>query len=568
MVPNVVAGPIEGLLEGLSGPPPWAAYVPAMEQPTLEALKHMARLERRPYLQPATAWSTSSVDRLRCGGAHAVAVMIAVSLSVTSPAAHAQVAPADLAVDQASEQTVDTQQPNTSQKTACTQDDLDSAVDAAGQRLRAFNADAMPELQVRFEQLKTRKGWGSATRDERVADYLADARTAALDAKAGTLMATLDQLGRTNDASGGVDCAQLAELEAAGLELLAVMKTKKALMTARLDRELGSSTTAAMHATPLGADPGRGSPETDPLLGPLELNEAEQPPSLNFDSSQDARAPTTAAATTVTAQSKQSHPGKTAQQPSTTPATPREASTKTPALDNQHVERSKPDARAAPLPATSWQTETRIEPAPRDDLIARQRQAQLPAINQGLEQTPPDSRQEAPEGATDGGDIAAPDGYTMEEIRNATHGFFGTLSTNLASVIEYAFQNWGRPTGYILGKEGGGAFLAGLRYGQGTLYPRYGSPTEIYWQGPSLGYDVGAAGSRTLILVYGMARSDDLMRMFTGLDGSAYLVGGVGLTVLKGGPVIMTPIRSGLGLRLGANLGYLRFSQQPTWNPF
>jgi hypothetical protein len=165
-------------------------------------------------------------------------------------------------------------------------------------------------------------------------------------------------------------------------------------------------------------------------------------------------------------------------------------------------------------------------------------------------------------------DTPPQDGYTIDEIREASRGFFGTVSTNLASVIEYAFASSGRPTGYILGTEGGGAFLAGLRYGKGTLYLRSGGTRPIHWHGPSLGYDFGADGGRTLILVYRMRDPEQLYRTFTGVDGSAYLVGGVGMTLLAGGDVIMSPIRSGLGLRLGANIGYLRFTPQPTWNPF
>lgn len=160
------------------------------------------------------------------------------------------------------------------------------------------------------------------------------------------------------------------------------------------------------------------------------------------------------------------------------------------------------------------------------------------------------------------------DGYTIEEIKEVTRGVFGTVSTNLAAVLEYAFSSFGRPTAYVLGKEGGGAFLAGVRYGSGTLYPRQGSPRQVHWHGPSLGYDVGVAGSRTLFLVYGLKDADKLYRTYTGIDGSAYVVGGIGLTVLKGGPVVMAPIRSGVGLRVGANLGYIRFTREKSWNPF
>jgi hypothetical protein len=160
------------------------------------------------------------------------------------------------------------------------------------------------------------------------------------------------------------------------------------------------------------------------------------------------------------------------------------------------------------------------------------------------------------------------DGYTIDEIMAASAGFFGKVSANLGAVIEYLFKNSGRPTGYILGTEGGGAFLAGVRYGKGTLYARAGSTQEIYWHGPSLGTDLGADGSKTLFLIYRLKRPEDVYASFTGIDGSAYFVGGVGATLVTNGTVILAPIRSGVGLRLGANIGYIRFTPHSTWNPF
>jgi hypothetical protein len=164
----------------------------------------------------------------------------------------------------------------------------------------------------------------------------------------------------------------------------------------------------------------------------------------------------------------------------------------------------------------------------------------------------------------------APDeeGYTIDEIMAASAGFFGKVSANLGAVIEYLFQKSGRPTGYVLGTEGGGALLAGVRYGSGTLYLRSGGSQKIYWHGPSLGTDVGAEGSKTLFLIYRLGSPEQMYASFTGIDGSAYLVGGVGATFVTNGDVIMAPIRSGMGLRLGANIGYIRFTPKATWNPF
>ena len=160
------------------------------------------------------------------------------------------------------------------------------------------------------------------------------------------------------------------------------------------------------------------------------------------------------------------------------------------------------------------------------------------------------------------------EGYTIEEIRAASAGFFGQVSANLGAVIEYLFSKSGRPTGYVLGTEGGGAFLAGVRYGDGTLYLRSGGTQRVFWHGPSVGFDVGGEGSKTLFLIYRLTAPEELYASFTGIDGSAYLVGGVGATLVTNGTVVMAPIRSGIGLRLGANVGYLRFTPKATWNPF
>jgi hypothetical protein len=160
------------------------------------------------------------------------------------------------------------------------------------------------------------------------------------------------------------------------------------------------------------------------------------------------------------------------------------------------------------------------------------------------------------------------EGYSIQEIMAASEGFFGKVSANLGSVIEHLFKNSGRPTGYVLGTEGGGAFLAGVRYGKGMLYMRGGGTQKIFWHGPSIGTDVGAEGSKTLVLIYRLNTPEELYAAFTGIDGSAYLVGGVGATLATNGRVILAPVRSGLGLRLGANIGYIRFTPRASWNPF
>jgi hypothetical protein len=158
--------------------------------------------------------------------------------------------------------------------------------------------------------------------------------------------------------------------------------------------------------------------------------------------------------------------------------------------------------------------------------------------------------------------------YSTNEVTTAGHKFFGSASQGLANVIENAFQRQGRPNGYILGEEAGGAFVAGLRYGEGVLYTRDAGTHRVYWQGPSLGWDVGGAGSKTMILVYNLRSPDEIYERFGGVDGSAYFVGGLGMTILTREHITLAPIRTGVGFRLGANVGYLKFTQRATWNPF
>ena len=158
--------------------------------------------------------------------------------------------------------------------------------------------------------------------------------------------------------------------------------------------------------------------------------------------------------------------------------------------------------------------------------------------------------------------------YSSNELVNAGHQFFGTVSQGLASVIEKAISNWGQPNGYVLGQEAGGAFVAGLRYGDGTLYTKNAGDLRVYWQGPSVGFDWGGDGARTMMLVYNLPRTDAVYQRFAGIDGSAYFIGGFGMTALTANNIVVVPIRSGVGLRLGANIGYLKFTPNATWNPF
>jgi hypothetical protein len=138
--------------------------------------------------------------------------------------------------------------------------------------------------------------------------------------------------------------------------------------------------------------------------------------------------------------------------------------------------------------------------------------------------------------------------FSSSEVIDAGHHFFGGISRGLAQLVEKAGSQWGQPNGYILGEEAGGAFIGGLRYGDGTLYTKNAGDVRVYWQGPSLGFDAGADGARTMMLVYNLPRTDAIYERFGG--------------------IVVVPIRSGVGLRLGANLGYLKFTPRATWNPF
>jgi hypothetical protein len=179
--------------------------------------------------------------------------------------------------------------------------------------------------------------------------------------------------------------------------------------------------------------------------------------------------------------------------------------------------------------------------------------AQLLAQN-----NPPPQAQPQPQGGQ----------YSSNEIVDAGHRFFGTISRGLAQLVERAGSQWGLPNGYVLGQEAGGAVVAGLRYGEGILYTKNAGDLRVFWQGPSLGWDFGGEGARTMMLIYALPATNAIYQRFVGIDGSAYFVGGLGMTALTADNIVVVPIRSGIGVRLGANVGYLKFTQTATWNPF
>jgi hypothetical protein len=161
-----------------------------------------------------------------------------------------------------------------------------------------------------------------------------------------------------------------------------------------------------------------------------------------------------------------------------------------------------------------------------------------------------------------------PKKFTTSQLVDSGHKFFGTISRGLAQAVEAAGRRWGQPNAYILGQEASGAFFAGARFGEGTMYTRNAGDMHIFWQGPSLGFDAGGDGDRTMMLVYNLPSVNAIFRRYGGVDGSAYLVGGFGFTALTADDIVVVPIRSGVGARLGVNLGYLKFTPTSTWNPF
>ena len=161
------------------------------------------------------------------------------------------------------------------------------------------------------------------------------------------------------------------------------------------------------------------------------------------------------------------------------------------------------------------------------------------------------------------------DTYSPDEIVKAGSDFFGVTTEAMAKAVERVFSKYGRPNAYIAGSEGGGAFVVGLRYGEGNLYMKgQGAPLKVYWTGPTAGFDAGANASRAFTLVYNLPNPDAIFERFPGAEGTAYVVAGISVNYQQNGRVILAPMRTGVGLRLGANIGYLSYSRERNWIPF
>jgi hypothetical protein len=170
--------------------------------------------------------------------------------------------------------------------------------------------------------------------------------------------------------------------------------------------------------------------------------------------------------------------------------------------------------------------------------------------------------------ATAATQVPTGDTYKQDDLIGAAEGVFGKGAQGLAGLIEDILKKQGEPNAYIVGREAGGAFAVGLRYGSGTMYHRIEGQRPVYWTGPSIGFDAGANAGNTFVLVYNLFDTEDLYKRFPAGEGAAYLIGGFNASYMRRGDVVLIPIRVGVGARLGANVGYMKMSKKQTWMPF
>ena len=220
------------------------------------------------------------------------------------------------------------------------------------------------------------------------------------------------------------------------------------------------------------------------------------------------------------------------------------------------------DGDLAPAGATKAAPQTPAATTP----ASPQTPAASPSVDVGTpEPTPPDYEGSA---ATPPPPTDASTTYHKDDLIGAAEGVFGKGAAGLAGIIEDLLRKQGEPNGYIVGREGGGALVFGLRYGSGTLHHKIEGERPAYWTGPSVGFDVGANAASTFVLVYNLFDTEDLYKRFGAGEGQAYLVGGFHVSYMRRGDIVLIPVRSGAGLRLGINAGYMKFSHKQNWLPF
>jgi len=223
------------------------------------------------------------------------------------------------------------------------------------------------------------------------------------------------------------------------------------------------------------------------------------------------------------------------------------------------------DGDLAPLPSSQSSPQSSsappaYEPTPSIDTAPVYAE---PVVTSGDNSTAASQASDQPAAAAAQGDT-----YKEDDLIGAAEGVFGKGAEGLARLIEDILKKQGEPNGYIVGREGGGALFLGARYGSGTLYHKVEGQKPVYWRGPSLGVDLGANAANTFVLVYNLFDSEDLFKTFGAAEGQAYLIGGFNVSYLRKGDVVLIPVRAGAGLRLGLNVGYMKFSKKQKWVPF
>lgn len=211
-----------------------------------------------------------------------------------------------------------------------------------------------------------------------------------------------------------------------------------------------------------------------------------------------------------------------------------------------------------PRPATPTPPPASSDPSLNSDLATGDQQYQ----------TTPDTGTTATTGNTVANSAAPGTTYKKDDLIGAAEGVFGKGAQGLASMIEDILRKQGEPNAYIVGREAGGALVLGVRYGSGTLYHKVEGEMPAYWTGPSVGFDAGANAANTFVLVYNLFDTNDLYKRYPAGEGAAYLIGGFNASYLRRGDVVLIPIRVGVGARLGANVGYMKFRKKQNWVPF
>jgi hypothetical protein len=180
----------------------------------------------------------------------------------------------------------------------------------------------------------------------------------------------------------------------------------------------------------------------------------------------------------------------------------------------------------------------------------------------------PTASQTTPAGTTPSSAPAGQNTFDRETVMKEATGFFGKGAEGVGKVVEKLFSELGQPNGYIVGEEVGGAFIGGLRYGDGTLFHKVEGQQKVHWTGPSIGFDVGGDASKTFTLIYNLNDTQDMFQRFPAVEGKVYFIGGFSVNYHQRGNVILAPIRLGAGWRLGVNIGYLNYTKERTYIPF